>query len=437
METSSPAIPESAPEINRGWTLAQRIGFRLLFSYFALYLVLCWFTEERLGMAADLGLAGANFVVRVYSKLWSPVVCWTANLLFHPSNPIVFENGGNSDGIFGYVQLLCFVILACVAALAWTLADRKRTDYRRLHGWLMVCLRYALAFSMFGYGAVKVVDIQFHPQLRHLTTSYGNFNPYDVLHAFMAYSRPYTFFAGAAEILAGALLVFRRTATLGGLVAAVVLSNVAMLNFCYNWPEKMDSTHLLAIAAIVIAPDLRRLANLLVLNRPTLAADLGLPAAGARKTARLVAKSLVLIAMIAVVSTEIGAMLREWLARPPLYGIYQVEEFKRTGQSVLPLPTETARWKTMAVQFTDSISIQYMDDRWGYTDAAYDPKKSELTLVTKGKVSNVLSCQQPDPEHLVLQGKFKGEEIAVGLKRQDESQFPLMKSRFRWINGFP
>lgn len=436
MGSSSTAIPSSAPDVNRGWTLAQRIGFRLLFCYFALYLVLCWLIEEQLGIEADLGFPGANFIVSVYSRLWAPLVCWCGNRLFHPSNPIVFESGGSSDGIYGYAQLLCFAMLACVAALGWTLADRKRTDYHCLHGWLMVCLRYALAFSMLGYGAVKVVDIQFHPQLRHLTTAYGNFDPYDVLHAFMAYSRPYTFFAGAAEVLAGALLVFRRTAALGGLVATVVLSNVVMLNFCYNWPEKLNSMHLIAMAAIIIAPVLGRLTNLLVLNRPTLAAELGHPATGARKFSRQAMESLVFVAMIAIMFATTMAMLREWFARPPLYGIYQVEEFKRNGQDVLPLATEITRWKTIVVQHTDSISIQSMDDRWGYSGAAYDPKKGELTLHA-GRVSNVLSCQQPDPEHLVVQGPFKNEEIAVRLKRLDEARFPLMKSRFQWINGFP
>ncbi len=437
MAMSSPAIPDSAPDVHRNWTLAQRIGFRLLFVYFSLYLVLCWLIEEQLGIAADLGLAGSGFIQSVYSKLWAPLVCWTGGRLFHPSSPIVFEQGGNSDGIYGYVQLLCFVLLACVAAIAWTLADRKRADYRCLHGWLMVCLRYALAFSMIGYGTVKVVDIQFHRSLIDLPFTYGDFDPFDVLGAFMSYSRPYTVFAGAAEILAGALLGFRRTATLGGLVALVVLSNVVMLNFCYNWPEKLNSMHLVAMAAIVIAPDLRRLANLLVLNRPTLAADLGRPAEGSRKFARLAMEPLVLVAMIAVVSATNVAMLREWFVRPPLYGIYQVEEFKRNGQPVLPLTNDPARWKTVVVEYPGSISIQYMNDRWGHPRATYDPKKGQLTVITTGKVSNVLSCQQPDPEHLVLQGSFKGEEIAVRFKQQDETQFPLMKSQFRWINGFP
>jgi hypothetical protein len=42
MAASSTEIPDSAADVNRGWTLAQRIGFGFMFCYFALYLVLCW-----------------------------------------------------------------------------------------------------------------------------------------------------------------------------------------------------------------------------------------------------------------------------------------------------------------------------------------------------------------------------------------------------------
>lgn len=55
----------------------------------------------------------------------------------------------------------------------------------------------------------------------------------------------------------------------------------------------------------------------------------------------------------------------------------------------------------------------------------------------RGEGLERLFMPEPDPEHLVRQGAFKGEEIAVRFKRQDETQFPLMKSQFRWINGYP
>ena len=59
---------------------------------------------------------------------------------------------------------------------------------------------------------------------------------------FMGASIPYIIFAGAAEVLGGLLLVLRRTAALGALVAFAVMVNVMMLNYCYDAPVKLYST---------------------------------------------------------------------------------------------------------------------------------------------------------------------------------------------------
>ncbi|MGZ2870953.1 hypothetical protein, partial [Pseudomonas aeruginosa] len=76
------------------------------------------------------------------------------------------------------------------------------------------------------------------------------------------------FFGGALEVLAAALLWFRRTATLGALVAAAVLGNVVLLNLCYDVPVKQFALWLLLLSLVVLLPDLPRLFDLLVRGRP-------------------------------------------------------------------------------------------------------------------------------------------------------------------------
>lgn len=51
-----------------------------------------------------------------------------------------------------------------------------------------------------------------------------------VLWRFMGLSRGYILFAAGAQILSAFLLMFRRTATLGALLASVVLCNIVLLN---------------------------------------------------------------------------------------------------------------------------------------------------------------------------------------------------------------
>jgi hypothetical protein len=76
------------------------------------------------------------------------------------------------------------------------------------------------------------------------------------------------------EVLAGVLLVWRRTATLGALIAAGVMANVVMLNFCYDVPVKLMSSHLLVCALLIAYSDGVRLLNAFVLNQPTPPANL-------------------------------------------------------------------------------------------------------------------------------------------------------------------
>ena len=59
--------------------------------------------------------------------------------------------------------------------------------------------------------------------------------------------------------MGGTLRYFRRTTTLGALIVAFVMTNVVMLNFCYDVPVKLFSLHILAFALFLVAPDAKRL----------------------------------------------------------------------------------------------------------------------------------------------------------------------------------
>ena len=114
------------------------------------------------------------------------------------------------------MELLCFLVLAALATIVWTLLDRKRQEYRTLHEWLRIYVRYALGFTMLGYGMDKVFALQFNSSLPgpgRLAEPLGNYSPFALMWTFMGYSKPYTIFAGVGEVIGGVLLLFRRTTT--------------------------------------------------------------------------------------------------------------------------------------------------------------------------------------------------------------------------------
>ncbi len=198
-----------------------------------------------------------------------PVVEWMANHLLDLTHELVPPNG-SGDTTYNYLEILAYFGIAFVGALVWSLFSRRESDYSNMRDLLRSTLRYTLALALMEYGMMKVTleMNQFPPNGPwQLAKTWGDSSPMNVLWAFMGASRPYTIFSGLFEMLAALLLIWRRTAVLGALVALAVTTNVMLLNYCYDVPVKIYSTHLTTMAVMILLPDGRRLLNLLVLNR--------------------------------------------------------------------------------------------------------------------------------------------------------------------------
>jgi hypothetical protein len=215
----------------------------------------------------------SELVAEVYENLWRSWLPQLGKSLFHVQ--VNTEPSGSGDTVYDYLKVLAYLVLALVAGLLWTLRDRRRANDERVYAWLRVWIRFSLASAMIVYGASKVFMGQFIPPgLDRLLQTYGDSSPMRLLWTFMGFSQGYTLFAGLAEMLGGVLMISRRTTLLGAMVSAGVLTNVVLLNFFYDVPVKQFSAHLLFMALLLIAPDARRLAYMLVFNRTALPAPL-------------------------------------------------------------------------------------------------------------------------------------------------------------------
>src|SRR5689334_12465320 len=167
---------------------------------------------------------------------------------------------------------------------------------------------------------------------------YRDFSPQGALWAWMGISYPYNLFTGLAESVPGILLLFRRTKLLGAALGAAALANVVVINFAYDVPVKLYSSHLLLMALFLIGFDARRLADLFLLHRAVPPADLGTySSAPSLRVARAVIKTVVVAAAISVpliVSWTYAKQFGDRVDRPPLYGIYRVDTFVRNRDSV-------------------------------------------------------------------------------------------------------
>ena len=98
--------------------------------------------------------------------------------------------------------------------------------------------------------------------------SFGDLSPASVLWLQVGSSHPYEMTLGAVEVLAGLLMFLPRTATLGTLLGLASMAQVFLLNMTFDVPVKILSGHLLLMSLVLLAPQLRRLTDLFVLQRP-------------------------------------------------------------------------------------------------------------------------------------------------------------------------
>src|SRR5579862_7658194 len=104
------------------WSLARRIAFRCSFLYFVLFFL----------TGQEVGQIPYSFkLVMKYNAFWRHNVVWVAKYILRlPYDLTVFTNG-SGDTTYNWVLILCYLILAAVGTLIWSILDRRRIGYAR------------------------------------------------------------------------------------------------------------------------------------------------------------------------------------------------------------------------------------------------------------------------------------------------------------------
>jgi hypothetical protein len=272
----------------------------------------------------------------------------------------------------------------------------------------------------------------------------GDLSPMGLLWAFMAASPAYAFFGGAAELLGGVLLVFRRTALLGALVTAAVMTQVVMLNLCYDVCVKLLSSHLLAMAIFLALPDLKRLWDFFVVGRATGPAP-SLPQFKRRWLNWSIAAATIglfglLTVRVFIDEYSICELCGQFGPRPRLQAVWDVVEFQCDGRVIPPLRTDATCWKQVVIQnepgyglMMDFESMTGMAGGW-FLDIVEESRRMSLADLTTGKPAATLTYEEPAAETLVLSGVINGKKLHVTLRRAPADRFLLVNRGFHWIN---
>ncbi len=370
---------------------------------------------------------------------WHALTPWVAVHVFHLRGAVTqYHPTGSGDTTLDYILMFCFGCFAIFAALIWSFLDRRRPNYQILYAWLRLLVRFTLAFTLLAYGFAEVYPLQFRPPLLStLTETYGEASPMGILWTFMGASVAYTKFCGLAEVLGGMLLLFRRTTTIGALVAAGAMLNVAMLNFSYDVPVKLYSTHLFLMALFLLIPDATTLARFFVFHQEARLEGVWLPRF---KNRRLRAAAIVLQALVicSVLYNNIWGGYKtvkeyssSYFKNAPLNGIWIADSF------ISAKLADAGRWCQLTIPFSRRLYIRDAGgDRTGF-NSTYDESKHTLKLSSAQLKEADFTYNLPDAQHLVLRGTLNGDPIAAEFHRFDESRLLLIHRGFHWINEDP
>ena len=403
-------------EYQEHWSKSSKLIFKILFTYFTLYAV---------------------FIL--LDPIFEPFFRWVGNFVFKID--YAYTVGGTSSGDTTYKYLSSFVnvILTLLIVPIWHFSDKSRKNYNILLYWFLVLLRIILIATMFLYAFVKIFKVQFHSaSLTHLLEPLGNLYPNRLAWSFLGFSESYNVFLGFLELLGGLLLIPRRTQTLGSLIILGVMTQVLVMNFTYDIAVKLFSIHLVLMALIIFVTD-NRFISVFVKNKAVESYKYFNPISN-KKYHKVIfwVKSIGLIIIIGLLSFNFYSVEKlkgDSRVKPILYGIWEVSNFIKNGDTLPPLTTDDYRWRYLIVDFKDKATIKTMDEeKHQYTFIA-DSTSHKIKMHKKEFESKDYNFNYKNlsSELLQLTGIIESDTLQIEFSKIDHEKFNLYSRGFNWI----
>jgi hypothetical protein len=279
-------------------------------------------------------------------------------------------------------------------------------------------LRAALALPMIASGIFRLIPVWMPPlrplgQLQRL----GELTQGELLRTVVGASPVFQSFTGLAALLGGVLLLFPRTVLLGALICAANLAMAVTLALCYDLP-KLYVSSLFLLSLLLLAPDLRRLVDLFLLDRAVEPPRTPPAAEGWAGRLLLLLGVGVILAGAAV---AIPRFVQLHPPKPPFYGAWNVEELTVNGEET----SDPRRWRRAVFQDPGALDVEL---------AIGSRKRHTLDLDMSGKTLTLdrrtrFTFQEPEDGVLLLEGRLDGRHTRAKLRRM------LISSPwFHWIS---
>lgn len=407
-------------EYRENWRTASKVLFRVVSTYFVLY---TFFT--------------------IFGELFEIPFRAIGTSVFNIDYEYAVSGKGSGDHTYAYLTLFVSVVFTVILASVWSILDRNRKSYNKLFYWFLVFLRVALIASMLLYGFVKIFKLQFPAaSLTRLLDPLGDFSPMGLAWTYMGFSKGFNVFVGFMEVLGALFLIPRRTQTLGSFIIIGVMTQVAMMNFCYDIPVKLFSMHLIAMALVIFITD-HRFIDVFIKNKAVEKYKYFRPVENPQYHKIVFwIKSVGLFFLIAFISFNFyttESHRGEDRKKPALYGIWEASTFIKNGDTLQPLITDTYRWRYLIVDVKDKANVKTMDDGIHSYQFITDTTTEKIKMYKENADSLYFNFRykNPNPEFLQLDGKIGKDRLQIFFSRIDHDKFNLNSRGFHWINERP
>lgn len=353
IETENPAKTHKAKVGVRAWTPVQLFAFRLFGSYLLLLslpLVPDWYKY-------------------IYNLNLSELNCRDLFIISTFRDPHFISVASESGrwGFASYFNLFFLFGISATIAVVWSILDKKRKEYNTLKYWITVAARYRVGIGIVAWGFRKLVPGQMVlPTLGILNTPYGDFQAQKLYWQGVGIVPGYEVFLGLAEFVAGFLLLFRKTASLGAALTAVVLGNIVLSNHVYDGSVHIHSATYTIISLILFADYAPGLWKVFVEKKDAII-EIFYPQ-NESKAVIYLRKGLKIFTYTVFVGLFFVLQIHDYITEPyripdtpgiaGVAGYYEVEQFKSNNKELAYSPLETNRWHDAIFEKWSTLSFK-------------------------------------------------------------------------------
>jgi len=423
-------MPESNLSVNE-WSPGKKQVFRFSFIFLLLYI-----------------LVNPNDVIPYFYILqkftrqpYYQLVNWFGSVFFNTSGSLSNSYHAATDTASNYLIVLFTICIAAIGSVVWLFTDRRSSSYNKLSEILNIILRYYLGITWITYATVKLVHYQF-PELTPVTLfhTYGNSLPRELAWNFMGYSNGFNYFMGTVECVIGVSLLFRRTYTLGNLLAIGALVNVMAFNYYFDDNVKLLSTMLMIMSLFLLSKNIKRLIDFFFRGKETSLepAHFYRFSTKSKNIAFQIIKCGLIVLVILLDLRSFSAKAKQWGylgKKAPLYGVYEVVTFIVNKDTLKPLTTDTTRWNKLVISsIPGNASVVLMNNDMRYFDIKPDTAKRTIQLTSENDTANryTLSYILKDSV-LSVSGMHYNDSLQIRLKQFNLDSLPLLRHKFHWV----